>query len=74
MDFEMKCKNINISFSINYNLWIKLSDTANKQIKKLYINNTANWISSEYFYDPFYIDINNKKLFYNGYSYTIIQI
>lgn len=54
--------------------WISLSNTANRQIENLYKNKTSSWIASEDFLGPFYIDIINEKLLYDGYSYTLKNI
>lgn len=53
--------------------WLSLDRQAQSQIEKLWSMDQANWILSDAFSGPVYVDTTQMLLMYEGYSYTIAR-
>lgn len=53
--------------------WVSLDRKAQSQIEKLWSMDQANWVISESFPGPVYVDTTQMLLLYEGYSYTIAR-
>lgn len=53
--------------------WVSLDSQAQAQIEKLWSMDQANWVISDAFCGPVYVDTSQMILVYEGYSYTIAR-
>lgn len=53
--------------------WVSLDTQAQSQIEKLWNNDQANWVTSDSFSGPVFVDTTQMLLVYEGYSYTIAR-
>lgn len=57
----------------NGHLWITLDIQAQRQIEVLWARDGANWISSNSFRSPVYVDTSEMVLMVDGIAYTIAR-
>lgn len=53
--------------------WVSLDNQAQVQIEKLWTRDQANWVISDAFSGPVYVDTSQMILLYEGFSYTIAR-
>lgn len=53
--------------------WVVLDKDTQCNIEMLWKNNASNWVSSQSFREPVYVDISQMALICNNYAYSIAR-